>query len=81
MSLSSYAGEGREKMRAAFDACAQENNLQRPEPGTKPSEEDRATMAACLKSKGIEKPEGRRHRGLRPEKKKIKDVEKTEEET
>jgi hypothetical protein len=38
----------------AMKACAEENGLKRPEPGTPPSEEDRAKMEACLKSKGID---------------------------
>jgi len=74
MSLNSYAGERREKMRAAFEACVQENNLQKPERGSRPSDEDRATMAACLKGKGIEKPERSRGRkGPRPVKQEVEE--------
>ncbi len=54
--------ERREKFKAVFEACIQENNIQRPEPGERPSDEMRGKMEACLASKGIEKPK----RGPRP---------------
>lgn len=69
LSLQSYAGEGREKMREAFDACLTESGVTRPERGERPSDEDKAKIDACLKSKGIEHPGKRGHqpRGQRLE--------------
>lgn len=64
----SFAGEGRghrggpgggmqdSAFKAAFDECISANNLSKPEPGQRPSDEDRATLEACLKEKGFEKP-------------------------
>jgi|GEM_PF-6017174 len=64
--------EEREKFHTAMESCIQENNLSKPERGTRPSDEDRAKMEACLKSKGISKPEhprgGGRHHGKRDQK-------------
>lgn len=39
--------------RAAFEACIAETGLTKSGPGTQPSEADRATMKACLESKGL----------------------------
>lgn len=51
--------EGRRKMKGfkkAIKACAEENNLKRPEKGEEPSEQERAIMKACLEKKGFKKP-------------------------
>lgn len=48
----------REAFHAAFEACLSENNLEKPERGQQPSEEDRATMQACLDGKGFSRPSG-----------------------
>ena len=48
-------------IRAAFEACISENNLQKPEPGQRPSDADRATMDACMKSKGFDHPPRPQH--------------------
>ena len=60
-----YAGGGENDsvVREAMKACATENNLSRPGPGTPPSEEDRQKMEACLAEKGLsmpQRPEGTR---------------------
>lgn len=39
--------------RAAFIACANENGIKKPEPGTKPSDEDRAKLRSCMEEKGF----------------------------
>ncbi|MEC7275595.1 MAG: hypothetical protein VXV96_04675 [Bdellovibrionota bacterium] len=61
LSLSSAAclghGPHNEEVREAMEACHQELGTERPERGTRPSDEDRAKMEACLESKGFEKPE------------------------
>ncbi len=66
--LSTHAGEGRGRrggpgggmqdsaFKAAFDECISSNNLSKPEPGERPTDEDRATLESCLKAKGYEKP-------------------------
>lgn len=66
--ISSYARpsqEDREEHRAAFESCAQELGIEKPERGQRPSLEEREKMDACLASKGIERPEhpphGARH--------------------
>lgn len=52
--FSPWEGRGKKSAkRKAFKECAEENNLQRPESGVRPSNEDRAKMDACLASKGI----------------------------
>lgn len=48
----------REAVHQAMEACRTENNLAKLERGQRPSDEDRAKMDACLKSKGIEHPHG-----------------------
>lgn len=50
------SSQSNDAFHAAFEACLSENNLQKPEPGQRPSEADRQTMDACLKSKGFDRP-------------------------
>lgn len=56
------ADSDREKFHQAMKSCMEENGISRPEPGQRPSEEDRATLNACLKEKGVQPPkfDGRR---------------------
>lgn len=49
--------ERRQAFKSAMEACATETGVTRPEKGTKPSEDDRAKMKACLEGKEI----GRAH--------------------
>ena len=48
-----------EAMRAAFEECGTAAGIGKPEPGQRPvapTEEQRASIDACLKSKGIKPP-------------------------
>lgn len=63
MSFAQEADGERENFREAFDTCLEENGLSRPEPGQRPSEEERTLMDTCLASKGISRPEHDRQRG------------------
>lgn len=51
------------ELREAFEECIEQTGVERPEPGTRPSEEDRAKVDSCLESKGFEKPAKRSPRG------------------
>ncbi len=53
-----HAQQDREAFKAAMEACSTETGVTRPEPGVRPSEEDRAKMSACLEGKGFNRPEG-----------------------
>ena len=57
-SLQIYAQGDHEAFRAAMDACVAETGVTKPEPGTPPSEQDRAKIKDCLASKGISHPQG-----------------------
>lgn len=59
----------REQHRAAFEACLQENGLALPQPGQRPSEEDRSKIESCMTAKGFSRPPGPPHgqRGFRPD--------------
>lgn len=46
-------------VKAAMEECLAATGLTRPERGERPSEEDRATLQACLSEKGISLPQGR----------------------
>lgn len=49
----------REAMRAAFEECGTAAGVEKPEPGERPvapTEEQRASIDACLKKKGIQPP-------------------------
>lgn len=57
----------REAFHAAMEACFTETGVTKAERGTRPSDEDRAKIDACLSSKGIEKPQHRGPGGRNPE--------------
>jgi len=60
LQIKAYSREGRpemdEKTQQAFQACEKENNLNRPEPGQRPSESERKIMETCLSKKGVQMP-------------------------
>ncbi len=50
---------GNSEFHSAMKACFTETGVTKPERGSRPSDEDRAKIDACLKSKGIDKPHRR----------------------
>lgn len=59
----------REAMRAAFEECGTAAGIEKPEPGQRPvapTDEQRASIDACLKKKGIKPPEKFGGRGGHP---------------
>ncbi|RYZ81343.1 MAG: hypothetical protein EOP06_23700 [Proteobacteria bacterium] len=61
LTLAAEANQTREQFHQAFEQCITENGLTRPEPGTRPSEEDRTKLDTCLTAKGITQRPRPRH--------------------